>query len=76
MALTADIPLETNDGKAAALGDLEGKALVIVNVAGKCGFTLQYAAAPNPRMTGPIGRRPRLRRGRAAARSWRRHSVF
>jgi glutathione peroxidase len=43
MPLPADIPLQTIDGKAAALGDFNGKALLIVNVASKCGFTPQYA---------------------------------
>ena len=43
MPLPADIPLQTIDGKAAALGDFDGKALLIVNVASQCGFTPQYA---------------------------------
>ena len=38
-----DIPLKTIDGKAETLGDFDGKALLIVNVASKCGFTPQYA---------------------------------
>src|SRR5260370_3911302 len=43
MPLPADIPLKTIDGKAATLGDFDGKTLLIVNVASKCGFTPQYA---------------------------------
>jgi glutathione peroxidase len=42
MPLPADIALTTIDGKPAALGDFDGKALLIVNVASKCGFTPQY----------------------------------
>ena len=42
MPLPADIPLQTIDGEAATLGDFDGKALLIVNVASKCGFTPQY----------------------------------
>ena len=43
MPLPADIPLQTIDGRAATLGDFDGKALLIVNVASECGFTPQYA---------------------------------
>ena len=43
MALSANIALKTIDGKPATLGDFEGRALLIVNVASKCGFTPQYA---------------------------------
>jgi glutathione peroxidase len=43
LPLPADIPLTTIDGKAAALGDFTGQALLIVNVASQCGFTPQYA---------------------------------
>ena len=43
MPLPADLPLTTIDGKAAALADFDGEALLIVNVASKCGFTPQYA---------------------------------
>ncbi len=44
MPLPADnIQLKTIDGKAVAFGDFAGQALLIVNVASKCGFTPQYA---------------------------------
>ena len=43
MSLSSDIPLETIDGKAETLRAFDGKALLIVNVASKCGFTPQYA---------------------------------
>ncbi|MGW4897361.1 glutathione peroxidase [Kitasatospora sp. NPDC004240] len=38
-----DIPLRTLNGEAASLADHKGKALLIVNVASKCGLTPQYA---------------------------------
>src|SRR4051794_33143536 len=38
-----DIPLQTLDGAATSLGEHRGKALLLVNVASKCGLTPQYA---------------------------------
>ncbi len=43
MPLPAAMPLKTIDGKPATLADFDGEALLIVNVASKCGFTPQYA---------------------------------
>ena len=43
MPLSPDIALKTIDGKDKTLGDFKGRALLIVNVASKCGFTPQYA---------------------------------
>ncbi|MFD4658776.1 glutathione peroxidase [Kitasatospora sp. NPDC058444] len=37
-----DIPLRTLDGTPTSLADHKGKALLIVNVASKCGLTPQY----------------------------------
>lgn len=38
-----DIPLTTLDGRATSLGEHAGRALLLVNVASRCGMTPQYA---------------------------------
>jgi len=37
-----EIPLSTIDGETQRVGDYAGKAMLVVNVASKCGFTPQY----------------------------------
>lgn len=37
-----DYPLETIDGRTVTLRDFQGKTVLLVNVASKCGFTDQY----------------------------------
>lgn len=39
-----DIPVKLNDGSETRLNAFEGKALLVVNVASKCGLTKQYEA--------------------------------
>ena len=39
-----DVPLNTLRGEPASLADFKGKALLLVNVASKCGLTPQYTA--------------------------------
>ncbi len=38
-----DIPIRTLDGEPGSLGELAGNALLVVNVASKCGLTPQYS---------------------------------
>lgn len=39
----SEIPFETAEGEKTSLSAYEGKAVLLVNVASKCGFTKQYA---------------------------------
>lgn len=39
-----DIPLKRADGRAATLNDFRGQVMLVVNVASKCGLTVQYEA--------------------------------
>jgi len=39
-----DIALTTLSGDATSLGDYAGRAILVVNVASKCGLTPQYTA--------------------------------
>lgn len=43
MAGIYDIPINTLQGEASSLGPYRGQALLLVNVASKCGLTPQYA---------------------------------
>lgn len=42
MSTLHDIPLQTLDGAATTLGEHRGKAVLVVNVASRCGLTPQY----------------------------------
>lgn len=42
MSSLYEIPLKTLDGQPTSLGEFEGKAVLVVNVASKCGLTPQY----------------------------------
>ena len=47
MSTLYDLPLTTLSGSPATLADYSGKALLIVNVASRCGLTPQYTDLEN-----------------------------
>ena len=58
-----DIPLHTLTGEPTTLGAYRGQAVLLVNVASKCGLTPQYAGLERLQKT---VRGPRLHRARCA----------
>lgn len=44
MTTISEIPLTTIDGETTSLADFEGKVLLVVNVASRCGLSPQYEA--------------------------------